>query len=150
MISWKSADESMADIKFEDYMTLGPLEAMNVARQITGADKVNPVGYCIGGTLLGTMLAYLAADESDETAEALGAPTFLTAMLDFSNVGDQAVFTDEPRVEFMELQMKELGYLPGPQLSNMFNLLQPTQLIWSTWAPTTSWGKRPPALTLPS
>jgi len=145
MISWKSADESMADVKFEDYMTLGPLEAMNVARQVTGADKVNPVGYCIGGTLLGTMLAYLAADEGDETAEALGAPTFLTAMLDFSDVGDQAVFTDEPRVEFMELQMKELGYLPGQQLSNMFNLLQPTQLIWSNVVTNYLMGQKPPA-----
>src|ERR671933_3005729 len=121
MISWKSADESMADGKFEDYMTLGPLEAMNVARQVTGADKVNPVGYCIGGTLLGITLAYLAADEGDEIREAFGAPTFLTAMLDFSDIGDQAVFVDEPRVEFMELKMKELGYLPGQHLDNMFN-----------------------------
>jgi polyhydroxyalkanoate synthase len=145
MISWKSADESMADIKFEDYMTLGPLTAADVARQITGADTVNPVGYCIGGTLLGTMLAYLAADEGDEKREAFGAPTFLTAMLDFSDVGDQSVFTDEPRVEFMEMQMKELGYLPGEQLANMFNLLQPTQLIWTNVINNYLLGQDPPA-----
>ena len=145
MISWKSADESMADIKFEDYMKLGPLTAADVARQITGADTVNPVGYCIGGTLLGTMLAYLAADEGDEKREAFGAPTFLTAMLDFSDVGDQSVFTDEPRVEFMELQMKELGYLPGEQLANMFNLLQPTQLIWTNVINNYLLGQDPPA-----
>jgi len=145
MISWKSADESMADIKFEDYMILGPLAAANVARQITGADRVNPVGYCIGGTLLGITLAYLAADEGDENREAFGAPTFLTAMLDFSDVGDQSVFIDEPRVEFMELQMKELGYLPGQQLANMFNLLQPTQLIWSNVVTNYLMGQKPPA-----
>jgi polyhydroxyalkanoate synthase len=145
VISWKSGDESMADIKFEDYMNLGVMEATDVARQITGSDKVNPVGYCIGGTLLGTTLAYLAADESDEKREAFGAPTFLTAMLDFSNIGDQAVFVDEPRVEFMELTMKELGYLPGDQLANMFNLLQPTQLIWTNVITNYLMGQKPPA-----
>ena len=145
LISWRSADESMADIKFEDYMKLGPLAAADVARQITGADKVNPVGYCIGGTLLGITLAYLAADEGDEIREAFGAPSFLTAMLDFSDIGDQVVFVDEPRVEFMELTMKELGYLPGQQLSNMFNLLQPRQLIWSNVVTNYLMGQKPPA-----
>jgi polyhydroxyalkanoate synthase len=145
MISWKSADESMAEVKFEDYMRLGPLAAAEVAREITGADRVNPVGYCIGGTLLGTMLAYLAAEEGDRRGEVFGAPTFLTAMLDFSDVGDQSVFTDEPRVEFMELQMKEFGYLPGEQLANMFNLLQPTQLIWTNVITNYLMGQKPPA-----
>ena len=145
MISWKSADESMAEIKFEDYMKLGPMAAADVVRQITNADKVNPVGYCIGGTLLGTTLAYLAAGEDDEKKEAFGTPTFLTAMLDFSDVGEQAVFVDEPRVEFMELTMKELGYLPGQQLSNMFNLMQPSQLIWSNVITNYLMGQKPPA-----
>ncbi len=145
MISWKNPDESMADIKFEDYMTLGPLEAADVARQITGADKVNPIGYCIGGTLLGITLGYLAADEGDEKREAFGAPIFLTAMLDFSEVGDQSVFIDEPRVEFMEMVMKELGYLPDQHLKNMFNLLQPTQLIWTNIVTNYLMGQKPPA-----
>jgi len=144
MISWKNPDSSYADTKFEDYMTLGPLEAADVARQITGADRVNPVGYCIGGTLLGITLAYLAADESDEKNEVFGVPTFLTAMLDFSDVEDQEVFVDEPRVEFMELQMKELGYLPGQQLSNMFNLLQPQMLIWTHVITNYLMGQKPP------
>jgi polyhydroxyalkanoate synthase len=145
MISWKNPDESMADIKFEDYMTLGPLETADVARQITGADKVNPIGYCIGGTLLGITLAYLEADEGDEKREAFGAPVFLTAMLDFSEVGDQSVFIDEPRVEFMEMVMKELGYLPDQHLKNMFNLLQPTQLIWTNVVTNYLIGQKPPA-----
>src|SRR5918992_1922879 len=145
MISWKNPDESMADIKFEDYMTLGPLEAADVARQITGADKVNPMGYCIGGTLLGITLAYLEAGEGDEKREAFGAPVFLTAMLDFSEVGDQSVFIDEPRVEFMEMVMKELGYLPDQHLKNMFNLLQPTQLIWTNIVTNYLMGQKPPA-----
>jgi polyhydroxyalkanoate synthase subunit PhaC len=145
MISWKNPDESMADIEFEDYMTLGVLEAADVARQITGAEKVNPIGYCIGGTLLGVTLAYLAAEEGDEKRGTFNAPTFLTAMLDFSDVGDQSVFIDEPRVEFMELQMLERGYLPGQHLDNMFNLLQPTQLIWTNVITNYLMGQKPPA-----
>ena len=144
MISWKNPDESMADTTFEDYMTLGPLKAAEVAREITGAGSVNPVGYCIGGTLLGTTLAYLTAG-GDEELEQFGSPTFLTAMLDFSDVAEQAVFTDEPRVEFVEMQMKELGYLPGEQLDNMFNLLEPTQLIWSNVVNNYLLGHKPPA-----
>jgi polyhydroxyalkanoate synthase len=144
MISWKNPDSSYADTEFEDYMTLGPFEAVDVVRQITGADRVNPIGYCIGGTLLGITLAYLAADESDEKNEAFGVPTFLTAMLDFTDVEDQSVFIDEPRVEFMELQMKELGYLPGQQLSNMFNLLQPQMLIWTHVITNYLMGQKPP------
>jgi len=145
MISWKNPDESMADIKFEDYMTLGVFEGADVARQITGADKVNPLGYCIGGTLLGVTLAYLAADEGDEKNEALGAPGFLTTMLDFSDIGEQSVFVDEPRVELMELTMKERGYLPGQQLDNMFNLLQPRMLIWTNVVTNYLLGQKPPA-----
>src|ERR671933_727683 len=145
MISWKNPDESMADVEFEDYMSLGPLEATDVVRQITGADNVNPIGYCIGGTLLGITLAYLAAEEGDEKGEAFNAPTFLTAMLDFSDVGDHSVFIDNPRVEFMELQMLERGYLPGQHLDNMFNLLQPTQLIWTNVITNYLMGQKPPA-----
>jgi len=145
MISWKNPDESYADTKFEDYMTLGPLKAADVARQITGAETVNPIGYCIGGTLLGITLAYLAADEDDEKSEVFGAPTFFTAMLDFSDVGDQSVFIDQPRVEFMELQMLERGYLPDEHLDNMFNLLQPTQLIWTNVITNYLMGQKPPA-----
>jgi polyhydroxyalkanoate synthase len=145
MISWKNADESMADTKFEDYMTLGIFEGADVARQITGADKVNPVGYCIGGSLLGLTLAYLAADEGDEKNEALGAPGFLTTMLDFSDIGEQSVFVDEPRIELMELTMKERGYLPDEQLDNMFNLLQPRMLIWTNVVTNYLLGQKPPA-----
>jgi poly[(R)-3-hydroxyalkanoate] polymerase subunit PhaC len=124
---------------------LGVFEGADVARQITGADKVNPLGYCIGGTLLGMTLAYLAADEGDEKNEALGAPGFLTTMLDFSDIGEQSVFVDEPRVEFMELTMKERGYLPGQQLDNMFNLLQPRMLIWTNVVTNYLLGQKPPA-----
>ena len=144
MISWKNPDASMADVKFEDYMHEGPLEAVDVALEITGADKVNPVGYCIGGTLLAMMMAYLAAGD-DEERQKLGPPTFMVSLQDFSEVGELSAFIDEPQVEFMEMQMLERGYLGGRNLANVFNLLQPRQLVWSNVINNYLLGQTPPA-----
>jgi hypothetical protein len=114
MISWKNPDASMEAITFEDYMTEGPLTASDVVREITGAGHLNPVGYCIGGTLLATTLAYLAARQD----ERFGAATFMVSLLDFSEVGDTAVFIDEPQIEYMEQRMLERGYLDSRHLSS--------------------------------
>ena len=144
MISWKNPDASMADVKFEDYMHEGPLEAVDVALEITGAEKVNPIGYCIGGTLLAMMMAYLAAGD-DEERQKLGPPTFMVSLQDFSEVGELSAFIDEPQVEFMEMQMLERGYLGGNNLANVFNLLQPRQLVWSNVINNYLLGQKPPA-----
>src|SRR5918993_1291381 len=144
MISWKNPDASMADVKFEDYMHEGPLEAVDVALEITGADKVNPIGYCIGGTLLAMMMAYLAAGDNEERQK-LGPPTFMVSLQDFSEVGELSAFIDEPQVEFMEMQMLERGYLGGRNLANVFNLLQPRQLVWSNVINNYLLGQKPPA-----
>ena len=144
MISWKNPDASMADTRFEDYMLKGPLEAIDVVRQITGAESVNPVGYCIGGTLLAMMIAYLSAGD-DEERQKLGPPTFMVSLQDFSEVGELSVYMDEPQVELMEMQILEQGYLGGQTLYNMFNLLQSRQLIWSNVVNNYLLGQKPPA-----
>src|SRR5215217_56884 len=144
MTSWKNPDSSMDETKFEDYMTLGPLEAVDVALEITGADRVNPVGYCIGGTLLTMMMAYLAAGD-DEERRKLGPPTFMVSLQDFSEVGELSVFIDEPQVEFMEMQMMERGYLGGRNLYNVFNLLRSNDLIWANVINNYLLGQKPPA-----
>jgi polyhydroxyalkanoate synthase subunit PhaC len=145
MISWKNPDSSMADTKFEDYITKGPLEAVDVVRQITGAERVNPIGYCIGGTLLSMMLPYLEAGDDEEEKQKFGPPTFMVALQDFSEVGETSVFIDEPQVDFMELQMKERGYLDGRRMYNTFNLLQSRQLIWTNVINNYLLGQDPPA-----
>jgi polyhydroxyalkanoate synthase len=145
MISWKNPDASMEDIKFEDYMTLGPFAAADVVREITGSEKVNPVGYCVGGTLLAVALSYLAAG-GDENP--FNASTFMVALQDFSEVGDTAVFVDEPQIEFMEQQMMERGYLDNRKMANMFNLLRSTDLIWSNVVNNYLLGQKPPAFDL--
>ncbi|MGA8348731.1 MAG: alpha/beta fold hydrolase, partial [Isosphaeraceae bacterium] len=107
IISWKNPDESMAGLTIEDYMDLGPLEASEVVRAITGGDTVNVMGYCIGGTLLTLTLAWLAARGDDR----FGSATFMVSLQDFSRVGDTAVFISELSIDFIEQQMLERGYL---------------------------------------
>src|SRR5215216_3567771 len=145
MISWKNPDASMEDLKFEDYMTEGPLAAAEVVKEITGSEKINPVGYCVGGTLLAIMLAWLAAGDDENP---FGASTFMVALQDFTDVGDTAVFIDEPQVEFMEQQMMERGYLDNRKMANMFNLLRSNDLIWSNVVNNYLLGQKPPAFDL--
>src|SRR6266536_2353309 len=144
MISWKNPDASMEDTTFEDYLTLGPLSALDVVKEITGSAKVNVVGYCIGGTLLAMVLSYLAA-KSDET---VNATTFFVSLLDFSEVGDTSVFIDEPQVEYIESQMMERGYLDSRSMAVMFNMLRANDLIWSNVVNNYLLGKEPPAFDL--
>jgi len=145
MISWKNPDASMEDTGFEDYMTNGLLAAVDVVKDITGAEKVNPVGYCVGGTLLAVTLAWLAAG-GDENP--FNASTFMVSLQDFSDVGETAVFIDEPQVEFMEQQMMERGYLDNRKMANMFNLLRSNDLIWSNVVNNYLLGQKPPAFDL--
>ena len=145
MVSWKNPDASMEDTQFEDYMTKGPLAAAEAVRDITGSEKVNPVGYCVGGTLLAVALAWLAAGDDENP---FGSPTFMVALQDFSEVGETEVFIDEPQIEFMEQQMMERGYLDNRKMANMFNLLRSNDLIWSVVVNNYLLGQKPPAFDL--
>jgi len=144
VISWKNPDASMEDTSFEDYLTLGPLTALDVVKEITGTQKVNAVGYCIGGTLLSMALPYLAA-RGDNT---VNSATFFVALQDFSEVGDTSVFIDEPQVAYIEGQMMERGYLDSSSLATMFNMLRANDLIWSNVVNNYLLGKEPPAFDL--
>ncbi len=127
MVSWKNPDASMDETTIVDYMDLGILEASDVVRDITGAKKLNVMGYCIGGTLLSMTLAWLAAKNDTRFNSA----TFMVSLQDFSRVGDTAVFLGEDSLDFIEQQMMERGYLDSREMSNMFNLLRSNDLIWS-------------------
>jgi len=144
IISWKNPDESMAGITIEDYMDLGPLEASEVVRAITGSDTVNVMGYCIGGTLLTLTLAWLAARGDGR----FGSATFMVSLQDFSRVGDTAVFISELSIDFIEQQMLERGYLDSRETANMFNLLRPNDLIWANVVNNYLMGNKPPAFDL--
>jgi len=144
IMSWKNPDSSMDGTTIEDYMELGPLAASDVVREITGSERINTFGYCIGGTLLTMTLAWLAAKGDTRFNSA----TFIVSLQDFSRVGDTAVFLGETSIDFVEQQMLERGYLDSRAVSNMFNLLRSNDLIWSNVVNNYLLGQKPPAFDL--
>ncbi|MDO9710972.1 PHA/PHB synthase family protein [Paracraurococcus lichenis] len=144
VVSWKNPDASMEGISIEDYMDLGVLETSDVVRDITGSETLNVMGYCIGGTLLAMVLAWLAA-EGDRRFNAV---TFMVSLQDFSRVGDTAVFLGEGAIDAIEAQMMQRGYLDSREMSNMFNLLRSNDLIWANVVNNYLLGEKPPAFDL--
>src|SRR6266581_4151831 len=107
VISWVNPDGRYAGKTFENYMFEGPLAALDAIGQATGENEVNIIGYCLGGTLLGATLAWMAEKRDAHAASA----TFLASLLDFSIPGELGVFIDEAQVENLERRMQERGYL---------------------------------------
>jgi polyhydroxyalkanoate synthase len=127
VISWVNPDARLAQKGFEDYMLEGPLAALDYVEKATGESKVNLIGYCLGGTLLGAALAYLQAKGQDRVACA----TFFVSLLDFSQPGELGVFIDEAQVANLERKMNQRGYLEGSEMAGTFNLLRSNDLVWS-------------------
>jgi len=127
VVSWVNPDSELAAKGFEDYMHEGPLAALDAVEKATGEKKVNFIGYCLGGTLLGATLAWLAAKKSDR----VGSATFFVSLLDFSAPGELGVFVDEKQVDNLEKKMNERGYLEGSEMASTFNLLRSNDLVWS-------------------
>jgi polyhydroxyalkanoate synthase subunit PhaC len=125
-VSWVNPDERLAQKTFEDYIREGPLAALDAIKQATGEDKVNAVGYCVGGTMLAVALAKMAVDGDERIASA----TLFAAQVDFTYAGDLKVFIDEAQVEAIEQRMAERGYLEGGSMVAVFNLLRSNDLIW--------------------
>jgi polyhydroxyalkanoate synthase len=126
-ISWVNPDEKLAEKHFENYMLEGPLAALDAIESATGERSVNAVGYCLGGTLLASTLAYSAAKGDDRIASA----TYFATLVDFTDVGDMAVFIDEEQLAFLERRMRERGYLEAQDMAATFNMLRANDLIWS-------------------
>ncbi|MBW7902812.1 MAG: class I poly(R)-hydroxyalkanoic acid synthase [Rhodocyclaceae bacterium] len=127
IISWVNPDAKLAHKSFEDYVLEGSLAAINAVEQATGEKEINMAAYCLGGTLLMTTLAYMAAKKDRRVASA----TFFTTMIDFSEPGELGVFLDEPTIDALEKKMAERGYLEGSEMAGTFNMLRANDLIWS-------------------
>ncbi|OMG56236.1 class I poly(R)-hydroxyalkanoic acid synthase [Azonexus hydrophilus] len=127
IMSWVNPDEKLAQKSFENYLLEGSLEAINQVCAHTGEDSVNLAGYCLGGTLTMTTLAYMTAKKDKRANSA----TFFTTMLDFSEPGELGVFLDEGAVAGLEKKMAERGFLEGSEMAGTFNMLRANDLIWS-------------------
>jgi poly[(R)-3-hydroxyalkanoate] polymerase subunit PhaC len=127
VISWVNPDEKLAEKSFENYMLEGPLAALDAIESATGERSVNTIGYCLGGTLLASTAAFLAAKGDDRIASA----TYFVTLVDFTEVGDMAVFIDEEQLASLERRMRERGYLEAQDMATAFNMLRANDLIWS-------------------
>jgi polyhydroxyalkanoate synthase len=139
VISWVNPDERLANKRFEDYMYDGVIAATDVVRQITGQPKINAMGYCVGGTLLATTLAYMAQKGMDP----INAASFLTTQVDFTRAGDLTVFINDTQIKALTQMMSERGYLDGSRMSAAFNMLRPKDLIWPYIVNNYLLGKQP-------
>jgi polyhydroxyalkanoate synthase len=144
VVSWVNADEAQGRKSFSDYMREGFLAAVQAAQDATGADKVNVIGYCIGGTLTAASLGYMAAQNDHR----VNAATFFTTQVDFEKAGDLLVYVDEEQVKWIEDRMSAKGYLPGNRMADAFNLLRSNDLIWSYVVNNYMLGKEPMAFDL--
>ncbi|PKO68007.1 MAG: class I poly(R)-hydroxyalkanoic acid synthase [Betaproteobacteria bacterium HGW-Betaproteobacteria-14] len=139
VISWVNPDARLAEKGFDDYMTEGSLAALDAVCKQTGEDEVNLIGYCLGGTLLGSTLGYNAVKKDKRIVSA----TFFVALLDFSIPGELGVFIDEQQVASLEKKMQERGYLEGSEMGTTFNMLRSNDLIWSFVVNNYLMGKEP-------
>jgi len=143
-ISYRNPDASMRDLDFQDYLRQGPLDAVRVVREITGATEVNTLSVCLGGTLTAMALALNAASGDHSIKSA----TFLNTHTDFSVPGALGVFTDEPTIAGLEKKMAKAGFLDSSNMAHTFDALRANDLIFSYVVNNWLLGNKPPAFDL--
>ena len=149
VVSWRNPDESLAAKSWDDYIADGPLKAIEVVQAITGKDTFNMLGFCVGGTILTTALAVLAA-RGEQPASSV---TLLTTLLDFSDTGILDIFVDEPAVQMREMTIGAQapsgpGLLKGGELAATFSFLRPNDLVWNYVVGNYLKGETPPPFDL--
>ena len=144
VVSWRNPDESMKDKTWDDYIEHAAIEAIQTVQAITGAPQINALGFCVGGTILSTALAVLAARGEKPVASA----TFLTTLINFTDTGILDVFIDENFVKFREQQMGQGGLLKGQDLASTFSFLRPNDLVWNYVVGNYLKGETPPPFDL--
>ncbi|MBV5291253.1 MAG: class I poly(R)-hydroxyalkanoic acid synthase [Curvibacter lanceolatus] len=144
VVSWRNPDESMGQKTWDDYIEHAAIQAIHTVQDITDAKTLNALGFCVGGTILGTALAVLA-QRGEKPVESA---TFLTTFLDFSDTGILDLFIDDAFVKFREMQMGQGGLLKGQELASTFSFLRPNDLVWNYVVGNYLKGETPPAFDL--
>ena len=139
-VSWVNPDAKLAQKGFDSYMQEGIIAALDQIEEITGEPDCNAVGYCLGGTLLTTTMAYLA---SKKQADRIASATFLTTLVDFAEAGDMKLFMDEEQIDEMIKTMERNGILSAEELQRTFSMLRANDLIWSFVVNNYLMGKEP-------
>jgi polyhydroxyalkanoate synthase len=145
LVSWVNPDEHLANATFEDYMRDGVYAAVQAVEDAAGVDRINAVGYCIGGTLLAATLAHMAASGDERIQSA----TFFASQADFAFAGDLKVFTDEAGLKYLEDKMEAAGgVLDANTMAATFNSLRANDLVWNYVVDNYYLGKEPPPFDL--
>jgi polyhydroxyalkanoate synthase len=144
VVSWCNPDESLASKTWDNYIEDAVIKAIHVTQAITQAKTINALGFCVGGTMLGTALAVLAARDEKPVASA----TFLTALLDFTDTGILDVFIDEAFVQYSEQELGQGGLKKGQDLASTFSFLRPNDLVWNYVVGNYLKGETPPPFDL--
>ena len=144
VVSWRNPDDALKDTTWDDYIGTGALEAIAAVQGISGAKQINALGFCVGGTILGTALGVLAARGEKPLASA----TLLTTFLDFSDTGVLDLFIDESFVKFREMQLGQGGLMKGQDLASTFSFLRPNDLVWNYVVGNYLKGETPPPFDL--
>ena len=149
VVSWRNPDESVKHLGWDDYVEQGAIQAIRVVQAISGQDKINALGFCVGGTILATALAVLAA-RGEQAAASL---TLLTTLLDFEDNGVLDIFVDEAMVRLREATLgaespKGPQLLHGQELATTFSFLRPNDLVWNYVVGNYLKGEAPPAFDL--
>jgi polyhydroxyalkanoate synthase len=145
LVSWVNPDEEMAEVSFEDYMREGVYAAVDAVTKAADVDRVNAIGYCVGGTLLAATLAHMAKTGDHRIQSA----TFFASQADFKCAGDLLVFSDEAGIKFLEEKMEHAGgVLDAQTMADTFNSLRSNDLIWNYVVDNYYIGKQPPPFDL--
>jgi polyhydroxyalkanoate synthase subunit PhaC len=144
VISWRNPDESLQDKTWDDYIEHAAIKAIDTTAALTKSKQINALGFCVGGTILGTALGVLAARKQKPLASA----TFLTTFLDFSDTGILDIFIDEASVKQREQQFAAGGLLKGQELASTFSFLRPNDLVWNYVVGNYLKGETPPPFDL--
>ena len=126
IVSWRNIPPELGHLGWDDYIEKGVFSPIEVVKAISGADKINALGFCVGGTLLSCALAVMAARKENPVASL----TLLATMLDFSETGDISTYIDRDFVERAEQDFRETGLMPGSRLASTFATLRANDLIW--------------------
>jgi len=126
-ISYRNPDHTHRHWSLDDYLLNGPIAALDVIREITGAERANIVGLCLGGTLTAALRAFLAAAGEDRIAST----TLLNTLVDFSRPGRLGAFTDRASVERLERRMHERGFLEASEMMGIFTFMRSNDLVWN-------------------
>ncbi|MDB5855887.1 MAG: phaC [Herminiimonas sp.] len=144
LVSWRNADASCGHQTWDDYIEEGALKAIEVVQAISGQDKINALGFCVGGTILATALAILYGRGENPVSSI----TLLTALLDFTDVGALDVYIDEAQVSAREAEIGNGGLMPGRDFAAAFSSLRPNDLVWNYVESNYLKGEEPPAFDL--